>query len=154
MEYYFTKDRLKELEAELETLKTEGRKEVSEELRASKELGDLSENAQYIEAKEAQQKLEKRISELEQMLRTAVIIDDAKSKKSTSEVQVGSTVEISRDGTKKKFYIVGSNEANPAEGFISNESPIGQALIGSKVGDKVSLETPKGKTEYKVLKIS
>ena len=154
MDYYFTKERLKQLEEEVEQLKTGGRQEVSDELRSSKELGDLKENAQYIEAKEAQQKLEKKINELEQMIRNAVIIDDKRIKKDNDEVQVGSTVEISKDGEKKEFYIVGSNEANPQEGFISNESPIGQALVGSKEGDEISLETPKGSVRYKVLKIS
>ena len=154
MDYYFTKERLKQLEEEVEQLKTGGRQEVSDELRSSKELGDLKENAQYIEAKEAQQKLEKKINELEQMIRNAVIIDDKRIKKDNDEVQVGSTVEVSKNGEKKEFYIVGSNEANPQEGFISNESPIGQALVGSKEGDEISLETPKGSVKYKVLKIS
>ena len=154
MDYYFTKERLKQLEEEVEQLKTGGRQEVSDELRSSKELGDLKENAQYIEAKEAQQKLEKKINELEQMIRNAVIIDDKRIKKDNDEVQVGSTVEVSKNGEKKEFYIVGSNEANPQEGFISNESPIGQALVGSKEGDEISLETPKGSVRYKVLKIS
>ena len=152
MEYFLTKEKLKELEAELERLQTEGRREVSQNLKLAKELGDLSENAQYIEAREDQQRLEKRVLELEQTIRNATVISQKAKKR--EEVEVGCTVEVLREGKNIKFFIVGSSEAKPEEGFISNESPLGQELVGKKVGDILKLNTPGGKVEYKINKIS
>jgi len=152
MEYFLTKEKLKELEEELEALKTTGRKEVSESLKTAKELGDLSENAQYIEAREEQQRLERRILELEQTIRNATVISQRAKKR--DEVEVGCTVEVLRDGKATKFFIVGSNEASPAEGFISNESPLGQELVGKKVGDILKISTPGGEVEYKIKSIN
>ncbi|MDP3953659.1 MAG: transcription elongation factor GreA [bacterium] len=149
---YLTKEKFDEFSAELERLKTEGRKEVTESLKIAKELGDLSENAQYIEAREEQQRIERRIAELEQMLKEAEIISTRSKKRDA--VEVGATVEVVRDGKTSKFYIVGSSEANPVEGFISNESPLGRVLIDKRVGDMVELKTPEGKTQYKVKSIS
>ena len=152
MDYFVTKEKLKEVESELERLKTQGRKDVSEQLKTAKELGDLSENAQYIEAREEQQRLETRILELEQAVRNAKVISQKAKKR--EEVEVGSTVEVLRDGKSMKFFIVGSSEAKPEEGFISNESPLGQELVGKKVGEKLELKTPGGKVEYKIKSIS
>ncbi|MEX2054443.1 MAG: transcription elongation factor GreA [Candidatus Colwellbacteria bacterium] len=149
---YLTKEKFEELSAELERLKVEGRKEVTESLKIAKELGDLSENAQYIEAREEQQRIERRISELEQMLKEAEIIS-MRSKKRDA-VEVGATVEVVKDGRTSKFYIVGSSEANPMEGFISNESPLGRVLIGKKVGDVVKFKIPEGETQYKIKSIN
>jgi len=149
---YLTKEKFDELSVELERLKTEGRKEITESLKTAKELGDLSENAQYIEAREEQQRIERRIAELEQMLKEAEIISTRAKKR--DHVEVGATVEVVRDGKTHKYYIVGSSEANPIEGFISNESPLGRVLIDKKVGDTVEFKTPEGKTQYKIKSIS
>ncbi len=149
---YLTKEKFDELEIELERLKTEGRKEVTESLKIAKELGDLSENSQYIEARDEQQRVERRISEIEQMLKEAEII--TKRAKKRDVVEVGATVEVSRNGDSLKFFIVGSSETNPVGGYISNESPLGRVLMGKKVGESVEVKTPSGKTIYKIKSIS
>jgi len=133
-------------------LKTEGRKEVTESLKIAKELGDLSENSQYIEARDEQQRVERRISEIEQMLKEAEIITRRPKKRDV--VEVGATVEASRNGDTVKFFIVGSSETNPMGGYISNESPLGRVLMGKKVGDTVEVKTPSGKTNYKIQSIN
>ena len=149
---YLTKEKFEELELELMRLKTEGRKEVTESLKIAKELGDLSENSQYIEARDEQQRVERRISEIEQMLKEAEII--TRKPKKRDAVEVGATVEASRNGDTVKFFIVGSSETNPMGGYISNESPLGRVLMGKKVGDTVEVKTPSGKTNYKIQSIS
>ena len=148
--YYFTKERLEELKKELEYLKTEGRKEVSQQLQKAKEYGDLSENAEYSEAREEQRRLETRISELEVMIRNALIIEE---KTKSSEVKIGSKVVVKRDGKTYEYFIVGTDEANPSLGKISNESPLGKALLNKKVGDEVIVNAPTGKIVYKIAKI-
>lgn len=132
-------------------LKKDKRLEIADKLRRVKELGDLSENSEYLETKEEQGRLERRIAELEAIVKNASIIE---GKTSTSEVGIGSTVEVLRDSKSLKFVIVGSNEARPEEGFISNESPLGRELIGRKVGDTVVIEAPGGRVEYKITKLS
>ena len=149
---YLTKEKFDELELELERLKTDGRREVTESLKIAKELGDLSENSQYIEARDEQQRVERRISEIEQMLKEAEII--TKRAKKRDVVEVGATVEVSRNGDSLKFFIVGSSEANPVDGYISNESPLGRVLMGKKVGESVEVKTPSGKTTYKIKSIN
>ena len=149
---YLTKEKFEELGLELERLKTEGRKEITESLKIAKELGDLSENSQYIEARDEQQRVERRISEIEQMLKEAEII--TKRPKKRDVVEVGATVEVSRNGDTVKFFIVGSSEADPVGGYISNESPLGRVLIGKKVGESVEVKTPSGKTKYQIKSIS
>lgn len=152
MEYYISDERLKELKEELESLKTTKRIEISERLKKAKELGDLSENAEYSEAREEQEKVEKRISDLEDIILNAVII---KKSSDRHTVDIGSNVEVVRDGKTMKFYITGSTETKPEAGQISNESPLGKALINHKVGDVVVVETPDGrKVNYKIAKIS
>ncbi|MEK9154928.1 MAG: transcription elongation factor GreA [Patescibacteria group bacterium] len=150
MKYYLTKERFEELKTELEHLKKEARKEIAERLKRAKEYGDLSENAEYSEAKEAQARLETRIIELENTLRGASII-----KKSSGQtiIHIGSTIETKRKDKIFKYTIVGSNEARPEASFISNESPLGSAFIGKKVGDVIKIETPSGKAEYKITKV-
>ncbi len=152
MDYFLTKKKLTQLQEELQILKTKGRKTISEDLRTAKELGDLSENAEYIEARERQQRIEKKIAELEQMVRNAVVIGQHSKKKDI--VDVGSNVEVVHGGEKLTLFIVGSNEAKPEEGLISNESPLGQALLGHKAGDLVDFKTPRGRSEYKIQRIS
>lgn len=150
MDYYLTQERLDELKAELNNLKTESRVEVANKLKRAKEFGDLSENAEYLSAREEQDGIERRIDDLEEITRNAVII---KKNSNRDTVDVGSTVEVRRDGDPLKFSIVGSEEAKPEEGLISNESPLGKELLGHKVGDSIVVEAPSGKVEYKIFKI-
>lgn len=143
----------KKIEDELNTLKTSGREEIAERLKVAKEFGDLSENSEYDEAKNAQELIEIKIAELEETLKNAEILDEAKLDK--KKVQVGSVVELSnlKDNSEKVFKIVGAPEANLKENKISNLSPLGKALIGNKKGDVVSFEAPIGVMEYKILSV-
>jgi transcription elongation factor GreA len=147
---YLSQERFEELSKELHELKTKGRQAVALRLKTAKELGDLSENSEYQEAREEQSRLEHRIFELEELLRRASII---KKSQSSQTVRIGSKVKVKKDGDVLTYTIVGSNEANPAEGLISNESPIGRALLGKKVGDSVSVKAPKGEMTYQILEI-
>ena len=150
--HYLTEEGKKEIEKELEILKGEKRRELSKRLRSAIQMGDLSENADYIAAKEEQGFLEGRIQELEYLLKYAEIID--KNNNSNHIVNIGSTVTIQEEGEEPEtYYIVGSKEADPQNGRISNESPIGSALLGAKVGDTVTVKTPAGSFQFKVLKI-
>jgi len=151
MNYFLTKERLNELKAELEDLKTDKRIEISEKLKKAKELGDLSENAEYSEARDDQARVEQRIAELEEILRNVAII---KKEGDNDAVDIGSKVELNKNGKVFEFSIVGSNEAKPEMNLISNESPLGKKLIGRKVGESIVIDAPNGKIEYKVLKIS
>ncbi len=150
-EYYLSKDKFRELEEELKQLKTVRRKEIAENLEYAKSLGDLSENAEYQEAREAQAKTEDRIMVLENLLKHAQIVEEHHS----SIAELGSIVVIQRKGDSKtnRYHIVGSEEADVREGKISNESPLGEALLGKKKGNKVSVLTPKGTAEYTVVEI-
>lgn len=148
---YLTKEGHKKLTAELEQLVHVRRKELASRIQEAKELGDLSENAEYQEAKNEQGFNEGRIEELENVLKHAVIIT---TRNHSGTVEVGSQVEATSNGKDVHLVIVGSNEADPLTGKISNESPLGQALIGTKTGDTVTVETLKGPVEYTVSKIS
>lgn len=150
MEFYLTKERYEELREELEKLKKEGRNEIAERLKKAKEFGDLSENAEYAEAKEAQATVESRIIELENILRNSSIIKKTSGKKI---IDFGVTIIVKKDGKEFKYTIVGSNEANPEKNMISNESPLGVAFFGKKAGDIVEVETPKGKVKYHIMSI-
>ena len=145
---------LKVLEDELENLKVVKRKEVAQKIKEAREQGDLSENAEYDAAKDEQRDIEARIEELEGILKNAeVVVEDEVD---YNKINVGCTVKVF-DKTfdeEMEFKIVGSTEANSLEGKISNESPVGQALIGCKVGDTVEVETQAGIMEYEVLNIS
>lgn len=149
MEHYLTPERLEELKRELAELKTAKRADVAERLKRAKELGDLSENAEYMEAREEQTQVETRIFELEDMIKNASVIKPSAG----SKVQVGSTIELERDGKKMTYVIVGPNEADPIVGKISNESPMGKAFIGKNTGDTVKVKTPGGETTYKLLSV-
>ncbi len=151
-ETLLTIEALKELEAELEQLKVEGRKEAAEKIKLAKSFGDLSENSEYDEAMNDQAKLEARISEIEHILKTAKVLDVESL--SNENVHIGSVVKIV-DKKKKEFVytIVGFAQADPAAGKISDESPVGKALIGHKVGDKVTVETPNGALQFKIAEI-
>jgi len=147
---YFTEEGLKNLKEELRKLKTEKRKDIAIRLEHAKSLGDLSENAEYQETKEEQSMVESQIAELEETIRNAVII---KKNNDSDSVEVGSTVKVKTLAGEKEFNIVGSKEANPAEGKISNESPLGKAFLGRKTGEKIEVKTLKGIVTYKILEI-
>ncbi len=140
------------MKAELEELKGPARDELAKRLRSAIQMGDLSENADYHKAKEDQGFLEGRIQELEHAIRNAIIIEDLPVQ--SDEVAVGSHVTIQEeDFPPETYHVVGSKEAEPRRGRISNESPIGRALMGAKVGDAVTAETPNGTLKLKILKI-
>lgn len=145
-----TPEGLEKLKKELEYLKTTKRKEIAERLKQAIAFGDLSENAAYHEAKEAQGFLEGRILELTETVREAKIIQKSVS----GRVALGSKVLLEVDNEKEEFEIVGPNEANPIKGRISDVSPLGNELMGKKAGDSGELKTPAGKTKYKILKIN
>lgn len=150
MQKYFTPEGLEKLKQEYEELKGK-RKELAEKIAEAKELGDLAENAEYHAAREAQGMNEARIMEIEAILKQAVVVE--KTEKS-STVQVGSTIVIQNGEGPKEFTIVGSNEADPASGKISNESPFGQAFMQKEVGDTATVTTPRGDITYTIKKIS
>ena len=148
---YISKDGLEKVKVELEQLINIERPEVIERIARARELGDLSENAEYHEAREKQSFIEGRIQELEYLLKNATII---KASKKTDAVSIGSTVHVSCDnGLKLKYTIVGHTEANPGEGRISNESPLGQAFIGKGIGHEFELNVPAGKIKCKITHI-
>ncbi|OGD30255.1 transcription elongation factor GreA [Candidatus Azambacteria bacterium RIFCSPHIGHO2_01_FULL_44_55] len=148
---YLSQEGLERLRQESKELKTIKRQEIAKRLQDAKELGDLSENAEYIEAKEAQSMNEVRIAELEEIIKNAVVIETPQKK---DTVEIGSTIEVkSADNGIERFVIVGSEEARPAEGKISNESPLGRSFLGKKMGDEVEIKTPKGIAKYKIIKI-
>ncbi len=151
MKNFITKQGLEKLKKDLEHLKTAKRQEIAMALQKAKELGDLSENAEYTEAKEAQSFNEGRISELEEMIKNAATIK--KTINNGGVVQIGSTIEIESEKINKEYTIVGSEEADPVNGRISNESPLGMAFLGKKINDEVEIETPGGKMKYRILKI-
>ncbi len=148
---YLTNEKFAELKAELETLKTDKRKQVAENLEYAKRLGDLSENAEYHQAREEQAMLEDRISHLENLLKNAVITNTTGG----DIVNVGSTIRLEKIGDQKSFVytIVGSEEADMSQGKISNLSPLGSAVLNRKTGEKVSVVTPKGQIQYVIAEI-
>jgi len=147
---YLTPEGESKLKAELAELTGIRREELSQRLRSAIQMGDLSENADYHKAKEDQAFLEGRIQEIEAALRTAVIIEN----KHTDYVTVGSHVTIQEeDFDPEVFYVVGAKEADPRNGKISNESPIGLALMNNKAGDVVEADTPGGKLKFKIIKV-
>ena len=148
---YITKDGLEKLRAEHEEMVSVRRPEIAQRIHDAKEHGDLSENAEYEDAKNEQAFVEGRIQALESMIKNAQLIDEHAS---TDHVQIGSTVKVDGDDGPQSFTIVGSAEARPADGRISNESPVGRALLGRKKGEKVVVKVPAGDFAYKILEIS
>lgn len=148
---YLTKEKFEELKAELENLKTVRRKEVAESLEYARSLGDLSENAEYQEARDMQGAIEERITHLEQVMKEAKIVTNSKS----DVVGLGNEVCIQKTGDKGNicYTIVGSEEANIHEKKLSYLSPLGEALMGKEKGEEIEFETPGGKQKYKLLKI-
>ena len=152
-EVILTAEGLEELKAKIEHLRGDRRREVAERIKAAREFGDISENAEYDDAKNEQAMLEKQIAELEDKLRSATVVD---APASGDVVAVGTTVHVKDQKTDKsvKYRIVGSAEANPAELKLSNESPVGKALLGHKRGDVISVPVPRGPArKLKITKI-
>ncbi len=148
---YLTAEGLKKLKEELEHLRTIRRKEVAERLREAMEGGDLIDNAEYEAAKNEQAFIEGRILEIEHKLAQARIIEPGES---TGIVDIGNTVVVKQDGKKREtFTIVGAAEADPKSGLISNESPLGQALLGHQVGDEIEVDAPAGVLSFQIVKI-
>ena len=147
--FNLTQTGIDELTKELEALIAE-RGPVAEKIKTAREFGDLAENAEYQTARQEQEKLEARISEIEHILQNVAVI---KKPKGDSKVQLGSTVTL-KNGNTKTFQVVGTVEADPLNGKISDESPIGQALLGKKLGDEVEIKTPAETTVYKITEIS
>ena len=151
-EYLLTQEGAEKVHTELEDMKNRQREEISKRLRQAIQQGDLSENADYHKAKEDQAFLEGKIIEYEEILAGAKIIDEKNN--NTGIVDVGSWVTIQEgDTNEEKYQVVGQHEANPREGRISNESPIGSALMGHKEGDKVTVETPGGEMQVTIVKV-
>jgi transcription elongation factor GreA len=155
-EFKITSARLKELEEELNYLKTTREKEVAELIKEARSFGDLSENSEYDEAKNEQAKVEAEIADLTVMLQNAEIIDESKLDSDT--VSLGSVVRVeivtARGSKEKEYQILGSNESDPRAGKISEDSPVGKALLGCKLGDEVEVTTPAGVSTYRILEIS
>lgn len=149
-----TAEGLKNLEDELHSLKTSKRDEIAEKIKTAMSFGDLSENSEYEEAKNEQAICESRIIEIESMLRNVQIVDEKSL--STDKIHIGSTIEFENmeNGKILKYKIVGSSEADPNQGKISDESPVGKAAIGHRVGEIFKAITPNGDISYKILNIS
>ena len=148
---YLTKDGVAKLQNELKQLIDVDRKDIIKKIKETREYGDLSENAEYDAARAQQSMIEGRIEELEAMLKSAQVI----SHKTSGKVALGNGIEVESDGDVMTFNMVGSAESDPAKGLISSESPLGKALMGSKVDDVVQVSLPDGGTvDYKILKIS
>jgi transcription elongation factor GreA len=153
-ETLITPEGLEKLKDELETLETDKRREVAERIKEAREFGDIAENAEYDDAKNEQAMLEQRISQLQDRLRRSRVIDEKHV--DTEQVAVGAVVHVKdqKSGKSQKFKLVGAAEADPAEHKLSNESPIGKALLGAKKNEVVTVETPRGpKKKFKVTKI-
>lgn len=147
---YLSQEGIETIKKELQELKNKKRQEIAKRLQEAKDLGDLSENAEYSEAKEAQSFNESHIAELEELLKNAIVI---KTPSVENIIGIGSKIEVKSDNNMEIFSIVGSPEAKPQEGKISNESPLGRAFLGRKVGDEVEVKTPGGIVKYKIIKI-
>jgi transcription elongation factor GreA len=145
---YITEDKKAELEDELDHLKNTRRGEIASEIERAKEMGDLSENAEYKQARADQASLEARISEIKEILKTAEIVQP----EADDTVEVGSTVSIRKKyaSKEKEFHIVGKEETDMTKGYISHTSPIGSALLGKQSGEQVTVETPSGEVEYTI----
>lgn len=145
-----TKEGLKKLKDELEERKTRVRQEIAAAIKEAKEQGDLSENAEYSEAKSQQSENETRIAELEMAIKNSQVVERDKS---ATGVQIGSSVTVKSGSKEMVFHIVGSNEADPASFKISNESPLGKAFMGKSKGDKAEVSTPKGTVSYSIVDV-
>lgn len=148
---YISEEGLEKLKRELHMLKTEKRHEIADRIEEAKKLGDLSENAEYVEALDAQEEMERRIAEIEELLKRTVLFK--KGKKGRDVIEIGSTVEVKTGNTARSFTIVGSEEADPDQGKISNESPLGKSLLNKKVGEVIEVHTPSKVIKYHIVSI-
>jgi transcription elongation factor GreA len=146
-----TREGLNKLQKELDILKTVERQKIAERIQTAKELGDLSENAEYSEAKEQQALNENRVAEIEDVIKNSEVVDGTGTGSET--ITIGSTITVNNGKEDRIYVIVGSNEADPLDGKISNESPLAISFMGRKVGEKVSVTTPKGTIEYKIKEV-
>ena len=153
-QFMLTEEGLKQREEELEYLKSVKRKDIADKIKVALSFGDLSENSEYDEAKNEQAQVESRILELETMLKNAVIIDE--SDLSTDVVKIGGKVKLVDldSGEEEEYQIVGSTEANPVKGSISDECPIGRAVVGRKLGETIEIEAPGGVIRYQIVEIA
>ena len=151
--YYMTEEGKKKLEDELEFLKTDRRQEVVERIKIARDFGDLSENSEYDAAKDEQAFVESRIAQVESMIRNAVIIENDSANPDIVGLGKSVTFKELPDGDEETYRIVGSAEADPFEGKISNDSPMAQSIIGKGVGDRVTVPTPGGDIEVEILKV-
>lgn len=153
-EVFLTREGMRKLEAELHHLKSVRRKEVADRIKEAREYGDIVENSEYDDAKNEQAFVEGRIKDLEKLLRNVQIIEE-EGDTGNNEVKIGSTVELKdlESGEKFTYTLVGSAEADPSENKISNESPVGSAILGRKAGEKVEVEVPAGIIEYEIINI-
>jgi transcription elongation factor GreA len=149
-QFYLTKDGVAELEAELKELISQ-RGPIAERIKTAREFGDLSENAEYTSARQEQERVEARIAEIEHILQNVDIISRPRSE---NKVQLGSIVKLKANGKTKEFQVVGTVEADPLNGKISDESPIGRALMGKQEGDAVEIKTPAETLTYKIADIA
>lgn len=149
-EFYLTTEGVDKLKEELEDLVHNKRAEIAARLKEAKEYGDLSENIQWDDAKDQQAFIEGRIAEIENILKHSSLIEQVKG---SSTVALGSTVHLELEDGIQRYTIVGSTEANPEEGKISNESPIGRALMGRKPGEEIEVQVPSGMLKYKITKV-
>lgn len=147
-----TKEGLQKLKEELEDRTTRVRQGIARDIKEAKEQGDLSENAEYSEAKRQQAENEAKIAKLEATIKTSQVVE--KNGNSNGHVEIGSDVDVKFNGSQITFHIVGASEADPANYKISNESPMGKAFIGKKKGQTAEVETPGGVVKYKILKVS
>ena len=152
--FKMSQERLDQLKEELHYMETVREKEVSEQIKEARSFGDLSENSEYDEAKNEQAKIEARIVELEAMLKNVEIIEDVKGNAKTVMVGVKVKVLDEEYGDECEYRVVGSTEADPQQGKISDESPVGRALLGKKIGDEIIVEAPGGEFKLKVIGIS
>lgn len=150
MSNYFSPEGLEKLTRELEERQSTTRADIAHRIAEAKQLGDLSENAEYAEAREAQGMNEMRIEELKEILKNAVILDTHQKSK---VVMIGSTVTLNCKGQTRQYTIVGPAESDPINGFISDETPLGAALMGHKKGDEIEVQIPSGKTTCKIVEI-
>ncbi len=147
---YFSKEGLEKLKKELVERSEVLRPQIAQRIKEAKEQGDLSENAEFDAAKEAQSINEGRIEEIRQIIENAILVDHSKAH---GIVMVGSTIKAECDGKTREYTIVGVTESDPAQGFISNESPLGKAFLGHKKGDAIEVRTPRGISKYKVVDV-
>lgn len=153
MTHQLTKSTYDKLVAELADRETKIRREIAEQIREAREFGDLSENAAYKEARDAEIFNETRLEHIKNVLKDAVVVAESAAS-SRDRVQIGAHVELSREGRTLKYQIVDTEEANPAQGKISSAAPLGKSLLGKKVGDEVRVEAPRGVMTYKIISVT